>query len=724
VYHVPARYTHPVTVLATNEGTVTVTGNPTAFARFDVEKTVSNPFAIDLTPDRSAQVAAAQRYSRLGVKVELQRPDGVWMTLPDREVGNVCTIEEDADTFGDRLTIQLVGPRFSPFSRALLRAMTGVRITYVIGSPLHEHRQQVFSGFVASATFSTNPPAATVICLDEAGRHAMKKLPDFSVAPSSGRTRMSIVTEMLTQADIPHALDFGGGDGGTVTKPVVPGDRPVLEFIREYLWVIGLEIGFENNILVSRPFGLDRPPTLELTPANLIPPADLTSPETLSPNVLGVVSVSYTPVAGEGGEVTTPEEVLTVAPYAAKVYTQLQTGDGTLIANPGPFQSASPQLISRILTNTTKRGNVETRYEQTEEEFYAKRGTRNTIVEDEESSLGYVIEPDAGFIFEDGSTRAVPSESFQLVRRTLRTADLTMINGLSAVDPAFNVWVTRRIERRYQHRFFRLSLWNVSWSPTEVTETLLRDNAKISDDGQAVEDGYETLGKYGAEEETETEYEINADGTLASETVTERFHSIGAPRFRSDGARGYGVDNREYTDRDAEVIGPTNAHAGWRKTVKRYSLIKGDEDRYRTTETLTDSDGKGPEVKTTTAVGSLPRVERVDAATSSQEIRAEAVDAERVALAGQEINSTVHNEWIENEAEARTLAIILAKQAGAIRIECDMPIETLLHKGRTVQVSVPNAAISDRIFHVRAVSRNAADFTQRVRAEIYPAQIT
>jgi hypothetical protein len=694
-------------VLARIEGEVTVTSDPWPSLFADVEVADAGAFFIDLEVDERAAVAFAQRFQRFGVRVDLGGA-----TLPDREVADALTIDEDAERFGDILTFRLAGPRFSPFARDLLRARTPVGIYFTTGSPLNEFTAKVFTGWVMSATHDVQPPASNVTALDAAGLYARRRALDYILPPNSGKTRGQVARELLSIGAIPiRALDLGSNDGGTVTKPFSPGDRPILDALRDYLGVLGCEVALIDAKFVAMRYNPNAPIVAELDPSNLLVPLSFASPETLSPNVLGVVSVKYTRIE-PNGERTEETSVTTVANYAKGVWAFRQTvieGEATLTPNIAGPPAASPKVVSEVTTRTTYFGSIEKHMEQEEKGWYAFRGTPNRIAEIEEAPF-YELQPLDAYIFADGSTRADSAERFQTIRRTVRDKTLDEENRVIASR-----------EERYFPRFHRRGLWIVGFDPmTGLSETLLADLALINDDGDGVI-GAEEIGRYGPDEITELEIRLNDDGTILEEVTTERFYTVGSKRPRAANAVGYGIDPRTYTNRTAEAISPTNDPSGERVTTKRYRVIS--EDRYEVSETVFLNGVFQSSIPDRPVVGSPPRPERAEAEQSSQEIRAEVADERRILWADEEIPDVEHNELIESSEEARVYARHRARLASAIVLQCTTPIEGLIHKFKMIRVNLPGASVHGKKFYVLSVRRDASTFRQDITAHYYSEEL-
>lgn len=680
-----------MTILAELAGTMTVTDDGTPSLDIGIEITDALPETFVLYVDARASVAFAQRFQQLGVGIKI---NSTW--IPDREIGKVLTIVESRDSYGDRLVFELIGERWSPFARAILLSKAHVEVFFVIGNTKSEFRKKVFDGYVVSHTYDGHPPAATVTCLDAAALYAQKRQKTWTLAANSGRSRLSIGSELLSACGIPQGtLDLG--PSGTVRKALAPGNQPILDYARDMWAILGAEIGFEDGLLCARRYDPTAPPVLEIHAGVIIVPFNLASPDTLSPNVTGVISTSFT-VEEMDGQKTTETSSITVGPYAP-------------LAAVGYVQEGvSVRPISEVTTRTTSLGSVDTRVEQEEKSWYAERDGISRISESEDPP-GYTLTPElTSYAYPDGSTRHRSREVFQTTRRTIRTKDLDANNN-----------VVREREDRYFFRFFRRALWQIiADPPSGIAEVLIADGSLINDDGDGVV-AEEQLGSYGPDEWTETVFTLNDDGTIHKETTTEAAYDIGQKRPRVQDSYGYGIDPRTYTNRSAEAIGPAFAQSSVRVTTKTYRVIS--EDRYEVTQTVRT--GSGPPTTTTTSViGSLPRPEHAEPRQTTQEISATVNDLTRIALAGEEIEQTEHNEFVETSAEAAFYARMLARRAAAKKLKCSIPIESLVHKFRNAHVNLPGTSIHDLTFYIVEVERNAASFEEGITAEYYPPEFS
>ncbi len=692
-----------MTILATAYGTLTVVNTTTPVALIDLEVTDADGFEIDLTVTGAAAVAAAQRFQRVGARIDYDRGDGAMVTFPDREIGNELTIDESTDSYGDRLSLQLVGERFSPFDgRALLRAKRQVDAHLWYGSPLNEYLSKVFTGWVVEGPYDVQPPTSRVTCLDAAALYTEKRAKDWSLPPNSGRTRLSVTLELLALGGIPVGhIELPFGHGGIVRKPRALGDRTILDFLRDWLGAIGVEIGFEAGAFVARRYDPLLPPVLELHAGNLALPITLTPPPTLAPNVSGVVSVSYNRVEPTG-ERSVRTSVVTVGPYA------VQTKDGPM--------AARTMVTGEIITDTTYLGSLDVLTEQTEKSWYAPRASPDHL-ELHVDPPGYEVVPNTAGSFvpwSDGTTRRHDQEAFQITRRMSRR---------KTPDADGNVINVR--EDRYFLHFVRRAVTVIE---SDGDEVLAGSAIFLTDDGQGVVAPYEIMGfdmlpGGGAwfegvrpDESDATTFTLNDDGTIREERRTELRYDIGSERRRDVGAYGYGVDSRTYTGQQFETF-----DGGKRVTITTYRAI--DEDRYEVVRVVRD--GTLPPVTTTeTFTGSPPRPERVEATSTSQEIRATIRDEQRIGFAGEEIEDVEHNEFIETPEEARALAVWKAMQAGAVVLDCTIPIEGQVHKWRMVTVNLPGSSIHGLKFYVRSVQRNVATFLERIVGHYYPPQIS
>lgn len=701
-------------------GSLTVTGGALASQPGTIEITDESA-VIHLDVDARASVAFAQRFQRLGVRVDLGRGDGVMQTLPDREIGDELTITESTDTFGDVLTLALVGERFSPFARRTLQAKTGVDVYFVTGSPQHEFPAKVFTGFVVSSTYDGQPPVATVTALDAAGLYAEKRAKDWSLPPNSGRTWLDITLELLAIGGIPvRSIDIGPDGGGIVNKPHTLGDTPILEFLRDALATRCAEIGFENAGFVARRYDPNLPHVAELNPSNILPQFSIDAPDTLAANVLGVVSVSSTRTEIGGYTTEGPTSVVVVGPYAPA--TAVQMIDDGVVTDTEAEPIEAVQIISESISTVTKYGGVAVRTEQVERGWLAERAAGAQVVrigaaEESPGVWPYETQPVPGvvWVYPDGSTRAVPRATFRDLSRTVTTKELDEQGRVIRV----------RQERDGWRRYLR-ALFETHDNAGVLTDEPPSDPIPIGDDGQGMQYPTEVYGglPFGLRhpmELDETLYTLNDAGEILAEQLTERFHELPAEKRRSEGAHGFGLDNRTYHAADVEGVESNFPHVlpwrGLRVTTKTYQVI--DEDSYRVITSVRVGDDAPTVTTEGPFVGSLPRAEKAEPSQSSQELYATFADEERIALAGEEIEDIEHNEFIETQAEADAYAKHRARLAGARKLNCSTPIEGLMHKHRMVLVKIPGASIDGLKFEIRYLRRDASAFSQAIVADHY-----
>lgn len=713
-------------ILAELGGTLTVTADYSPFLLGDVVVLDETAPVITITVTDPAGIAAAQRFQRLGVRVDYDRGDGTYQSFPDRMLAAGFTIEESASRIGDQLSFSLSGPQFAPLARGLLRANTGIRAYLTYGSPLYEYLALVFSGVVMQAPYTMLPPTADVVCLDAAGRYARRLAKTYNLPPNSGKTRGQMVRELLAIGDIPAGdLDLGENDGGILLKPVALGDRPILVYLPDALAVIGAEIGFENDLLVARRYDPLQPPVVELHAGNLLVTPTLTQPETLAANVIGVVAAATT-YTEANGDVTDERSVITTGPYAPQRY-EYRQDDGVLTENPGSgFGAEIDQVISETIYRTRKRGSLVIGEEEIERGWYAERAAGSEIKRvgnfpvdgvwpHEIRAVGGTV-----YIYTDGSTRARFEEQFRDIRRRVLKKEL---------DADQNV--VQKREERYRFHMFTKALFSVDLHSGVLVDEPPENWTWLTDEGHGADTATEVFAERGPMEITITDYELADDGTIAAEVVREYTHGTGRAIFRRIGAWGYGIENRVYTNRgeeDKRLSWPTNgggetsAFANVLTTTTRYRVLG--EDTFEKSVSVSLNGAPPTVTDYPPETGAPPFPEHVEPIATTQEIRYGVDDEERIALAGERIEDIEHNEFVQSREEAITYARIRARKAAALKLSCEMPIEGLVHKWRMLRVNLPGTSIHGKRFYVRSVTRDAERFAQTVEAEWYPPQFT
>lgn len=711
-------------VLASVGATITTSEAAGIVASASVDLAIENDdFEIRLTLDHSAQLAAAESFQRVGLRVEIDMGAGLEV-IPDNDLGIDVSITESLDEFADQLTFTLVGERYSPLARSVTRSKRPVVVSVIYGSPGNEFLARVFSGFITSAIYTVQPPTAAVTALDAAGMYATRKAKDYSVEPNSNRTRLSILHDLLSITSIPiREIDIGG-DGGTISKPINPGDAEILSFIRDWLGPTGAEIGFEDGGFVARRYRPADAVTMDLGPADLCAPFTIVPPATMVATTVTVVSVKFVTVSEDGFR-TEEEEVVTTAPYSRQQWVTRQTTEGSLLVNPFGQPPTTVQVVSRVVTRTTYLGNTALRVEQTEWGFYAPKAARLRINDHD----GGTISPLDAYLYPDGSWRAEPQESFRRIRKQVTIKEL---------DGDQNI--VKTTVQNYFFHFLRKAIYQVSGTGLgDTADTIIAATPLLEDGGGVlfdreymglliVDNGTEVEGGVAAQvltlrpdQFTITELTLNADQAITSQVVTERHFDIGLPRSKAQvGSFAYGIENRLYTDRPYEgSLGTSDEYGGFQ--VVRTGYRETGEDSFQSTEQTTVNGG-APKTKVTSASGSLPRPEKVAPKSASQEINATMIDGLRVSMNGETVIA-LHNEYIENASEASTLATVELRKLSGMDFTFDMPIEGLLHKWKTVTMTYPLASVLGLRLHVRKITRNFSRFRQTVTAFFYPLEL-
>lgn len=709
-----------MTILATIEGTLTVAADATPTVPFDLYVTDPDAFFFTLNVTERAAIAASQRHSALGIGLTYTTPDGTEIPFPDREIAAEFTISEDAERFGDIMTFKVCGERFSPFGSTLLRHRGNVKAEFVYGFGASEYRKQVFNGYVVDAPFEDPPPCARVTCFDAAAKYAERRAKDWILPANSNRTRLDITLELLGIGGIsPGALNAGADGGGRINKAYAIGDETICSWLQKFWRVRGREVGFIDDLFVIVAYDPSAPSVATISAANTIPPYSLSAPDALAANVLGVVSVaiSRTDTLTPGAPVITRTTVS--APYAPLTNVGTQNLDGTITPS-GAVSTPRFQTISDLTTSSTKLGSVEIRYEEEEKTMYARQAAKFKLV----STLSHVDPNVAPYfelkpvfealIFPDGSARSQPQETLQTTRRLVRTKTLDANNNVIQI----------REERRPLHVFtealFKVGTWGGTF-PLTIDVPI----GEGGTDPYVTADGNGFLGEFaelpgGLGQPIElavTDFFLTSDGAIQEERLTETFPTIGLPAIRREDVFGYGVDQRKYSSQSSET------RTGVRVTRKIYARV--DEDRYRATTSVLDDGATAPRVTTQEVIGALPRPERAEHPSTSQEIRALVADQERITYAnGERIEVVEHNEFIQNDDEAAVYARYIAMLASAIRMQFTMPIEAQVHKWKTLTVSQPGSAMDGARFYVRKIDRDGAAFSQTVIAECYSAALT
>lgn len=692
---------------------VTATLPPGQQAVAHVEMENGTTLRIDLEVNRRAYLAGIAPAVQVSARVEIDHGAG-FAALPAADPAVALNIRESTEDLADTLQFQLVGRKWNPATRAFGRALTPVRVFLGIGAPGARYFEKVFDGHVVQSSFTFDPPVLSVMLLDGAAPHRFKRLKDYSVPADSGRTRLSILTEMLALAEIPtRSISLPGGDGGKVTKPVTPGDAFILEFIRDWLSVCDVEIGFIGGGLYVAPFNVDAAVSGDLYPRDIVRGSMTFTPtQPLSANriiVAAVKSITIDP----NGEETTRELEVTTALYATQAWVEDQLGG----LGPGP-SAAVIQIVSRIETLTTRRGTLVVRRDQKEEAMYAPGAARlqYAAVFTPGEGWEYATEPleeAQVFRYPDDSWHAEPRESLRTVRRSIDTAT-TNAGG----------WVIARRLANYFWHFVAQAIFGVE-AGVSLEDIPRFPLIPILEDGEGLLKYREVIGFDNADPAynrpdalTDITYEIDADGYIDAEVKTERFYSKGNPKSKtSDMAWVYGVDNRQYRDRPAEFSPELDDPYGGTRVTRSTHRQLGEDDYESVTRVV--ENGGAPKTTTATGTGARPQTDRIEAETTSQELRAQVDDSTQQALA-YVIEEFAHNEYIENRDEAERVAAMVMRAKSAWRFVFTLPLNQQVHKFKWYRVWRPKDGLYGMRLYVQMVERTVGSFVQTVTADYFP----
>lgn len=679
-----------------------------------VEITTDDPPLFTLTVDNAAVLAAGATSARIGVRIQIDLGAGLEV-VPDADIGFDVTITESEDGWGDQLQFSLLGPRWSPHRTSLARAKRAVVVSAIYGSLGSEILRRMFTGVVTEANYVTEPAALNITALDAAGAYVTRKLKDYVIQAKSGRTRLDITVEMLTLAGIPiRTLQLPNGDGGRVQKPVAPGDTEVVAFLRDWLAPCGVVIGFIDGGFVAIPFGRTNAATADLFDCDVCPGLQIGLPSTTAATDVVVVAVGVEGADGDDGLAVVsdpPDTVETFDTYAPMHATVIIANDGTHIPVFTDQPAAREMLVSRATTKITRKGSTIIHQDQVEEGWYAVAGARSQINIDG-SITPYFSIFEQRYIFPDGSVRADYQEAFRVVRRTI--ADRT---------PDADGNIVHTIERRYFYHFLREAIYQVEIGEGGLVDTIIHENVPILDDGSGVIYGREVIGLAGvifgltvqqADSETETTITLDTDGSIKAELTVERFYDIGQVRGKgSNGAYGYGIENRQYATLISEQF------VGRRTTRKTYRAI--DETTYEAS--VSETTNGGPARTTITrGEGSRPRPEKIEAVTKAHEISARVADGLRQSMNG-EIELAINNEYAENADDARRITIVQLQRLSAWPHTFDMPFDGLIHKWQTIYLTRPEHGLNHVRLWVTGVVRNLIGYRQTVTALLIPSEI-
>lgn len=633
---------------------------------------------LTLTVTHQLADAVEASWRLLGLTIEMDDGAGLQL-LTSGEIGPVVTLQASLDQTGRVLSFSRYLPAGSPLVSDLLCGMRRIRVTGYMGtSPAAMQARVLFDGYLLSATFEGVPPVAQITAQDASILYAERRLA-LDIPEGSGRTRLDIATEILGGAAIPYSsLDFGPNDGGIVKKAlVVGGDQGIIEWLKGFLTPIGRRLRFNQlGQLEVGSFDEASTPVRSLN-ASQINNLAITPPGTTSANRISMsgtavvlVSTALTATGDEEGTLTSGMVVSTalqMGDYAPQVAVRVQDKDDGVITDAVVPPPAHSPIISATTTATTIEflldGGVRVTEVVDKYGFYAQRAAQFHIA-DSAGTLEWNTIFDV-YLFQDGSARAVTTETYQHISRVTTVKDYmngTLRGSLETVGR----WDPNAV-----------SPYNGSWSSgTGVLVTAQREQW-LAGGGSGGKDEY-----FDVVTQTITQHEVASDG----------IHLVSVFETINQFVSGSGTVFSGYTYQNT-----------------------GDPSSGQLAETLQSS----------SHAEQIANLEK--AVADPQVLTAVVVDTVRRGLTT-EITAFQQNDFCENVAELGTAAFYAARELAKKVITLDMPVDLTLEDGRVFTLPVPQVGSGSRPIVVGGIDweidGGTAQNSQHVTGWHYPENLS
>lgn len=685
--------------------------------------------------DPAALAAGAAPHRQAWVTLHVDLGTGLQL-IPNAAIGAGIMLTESLDQLADTLTFSLVGESFSPLINRALTGRQRVTLRLAYGADGAVFDGVVFDGHLFSASFDGYQLSCTAH--DFAGQW-VRKLTTPDIPAGSGRYRTEIAHALLASGGVSVGSIDLANNGNTIAKAVSYADVPLLNFAKDFLSPADAVLWCEQGRLhIASIAALVARAAIPIGRNMIARPLSIQAPPTTGANVVTAAAVKFTPQDLDGdGQVATETTVSVVETSA--VYAPLRE-DAVI--------DAQMRVVSRVTTTTVTQGGVTVWQVVDEEGWYARHGGASQAVasagmnytdgtgahvavygqvfRDGDGTIAPVF-PYSGYRFPDGSLRADTIETFRLVRRTVTNRVLDTQGRVETESV-----------RTYRWRLPEKAVAEVG--PGAV-ETLYEPNVipggyvMLRDDGSRdagpAEWSWQSLNEEPTTPRTSnsrreawedlehsnqhdtltlTVHTINIGGQIDQQVMTEGAYSRGAEM--APGVAGgyvYGATSKEYwtlaeDTRDGSIV----------ITTTTYDALG--EDSYRQTVTQIATGG-APTTQVSTVNGALPYPQQVSNPYESQEITATVTTALGVTLNGETTEATA-NEFCETVAELATVARAIVRDAAAIPVTFDMPLEAVVHKARMVTPALAEYG-ADVPMLVWSVSRNLSTFRQTVTARVY-----
>ena len=714
-------------------GAVTVGVPPHESVLIHVTPTGSDdhPLSGEIVGSVAALAAIASRARVVTWGLLIDTGFGLQTVLPSEFT--VLQVHEDVDEWADTLMVELHGPQYSPLRSAAFRGLLPLRLHLEIGAPSGTVDRLTFTGYGVQSSYDPSREVLTLTALDEAAKHAEKIVPfEFDPETMTSVSRERFLVNTMTANGVPVGeVDLGQYGRALMTKPFSLADQRLLEIGRDFVAPSGARIYFREGKLTAVAPGRRRPIAREFHPADIISFEEpLQPPVAATPNTFTNVTVRYERDE-PNGETTKTTEQRVFGFYAVKGAVSRQIvsrGVPTTTAVNHSDPTETFQEVSRIVTTLTFRGDLMVRMQVVEWGYYAPHAARLQF-----NSDGTVSERNSSttWLYADGAWRRDPRETWQPVNMTVTRRELDE-----------DGYVVTTTEDRYRWRFFAKALWKVGGGGT-IDPILTGAPHLLTEGGEGVVFASELFGRQansynvllgfaGAmpDERTVMTVDVGDEGAITLQTESTFIQGRGSKRTPTSTSHGYGLTEIEWFElpwEGAIIVAGLPSQLSVRRTLGYTQLSKT---IYSTTETLVTvnglkSGGNDVQVRTSTATGTGPRAERLEATTSAQEVRLTATDSVRVGLVGGVIEDFVQNEFCQTDADQQRFLDAMIREAAAFRLGITIPLQQSLHKGMWVRVyGFPRSGIDGLECLIKAVILDGDALVQRLVLLHYPAEVS
>jgi hypothetical protein len=681
----------------------------------------------------------------VGLLFDLDRGDGNLSRLPLSELGPQVSISGSLDGYGRSMSISRAGVGQSPILYGALRSPLHIKATGCIGTPGNIQQLPVFDGYFLRPSFDSFPASARIDCQDVSLKYSSIKL-DYNLDPGSFKTRREVLIEILNKVGIPFGLlDMGPNDGGLLFKPIsVGGDRPVLDFLRDFLSPIGRRFYFRpDGKMEVRRFDLNQPVQRTLRAAD-IGGLSITPPATNDPNSTSVSGTLFYWVDASGFRTVVRQFPLDFGSSdpstTIKAATSKQdhtTGNITPITPP----SGLPQPGGYVKITSVFSGNTLVMQRIESFAYYSARACAR-----QQAATTGVIDYNHSFdvyFYPDGSCR------MDHVERLQKVSDQLLVRTFLPDGKLLT-------ERKDLMRFVPIEMPIATIDAAAVETPVF---GFITDDGKSWWAGREIF----EESIGDTSYEARARLSTGTEsTFTTYLPDPNTGQLFQTQTASYIIGTNFYAIVNkpvATVINPSNYAVFGPLASKRYGVIQAsegsglngylfcgqsssvvnatvDETHYKQTVTLNslkpsiEFDRMHPPSVTpgvTIIAGAIPIVEKITATQIPGPTTQVVSDDVRSALVGAGIPEYIQNDFCEDPSEFRTVCIERIRELSAMQVETRIPIDWSIKEGDVVKVNIPEitgTAIPLLVWGVQHNFNGATVGDTSLSCRFWPAEVT